>query len=213
MSKVMPGGSGSSRTGGGAFSAHSLCCYDAPELTNFSVGTSIVRGVADQDPDRIYLAFINAAPTNLITVNFKDSFNVAQGYQIPNITYPLEFNREDHGPIVTLQWNAIANAAASGLTVVTVSSHCHDDERQCNKLPASALYERLKPNIPLNPDYGFITSLGQSPSRWLETIRSSLQPDNNSNRGKSGRLRLRIHDISWDGRPRSLRNIRLNYQG
>lgn len=209
MAKIAPGGSGSSLVGGGAFSSHPLCCYDFPLEFHVSATNTVTEAIA-ADPNRVYLAFINGSATQLISVSFKQSFSVTQGYQVPEVSFPLEFNRENHGPLVTLAWNCIAGGIGIPLTVISVSTHCHVEERQCGKLKASSLYEGRQRSVPLNPDHGFITSLGKPTSNWAASISSGLQPLLDSIRWQSSGSGSRIHGRTWKQRPRFRRDFRVS---
>lgn len=196
-------GSGLMVSGGGAFSGHSLGCYNDPVFKSVSPSNTTPGSVIPADPDRIYLAFVNSQATVQVAVNFITTFTQFQGYLVPTQSYPLEFNREDHGPLVTKEWFSISSGVGATLNIITISCNCCNDSDRHSKVNPRKLYERAQSNLSLHPDNGFLIGRAKPASDWLATITSPVKPllnttwrepsgirrgINNGARGKSSRL-------------------------
>ena len=209
MAQIAPGG-GNARTGGGSFSAHPLCCYDYPITTDVATGLTVVD-MCPPNPDRVYLAFINLHSTALVTVSPQGTEpTLTVGYNVPNLSYPLEFNREDHGPIVTAGWRGHGGAAGH-TTVVQVMKHCAEDIRECNKQLPSVLYDRPQSSLALNPDHGFLIDFRKPKAQGASAISAAIESVLNLDRTRPGSFRHRVYSIPRGQASRPLRNLRLKH--
>jgi hypothetical protein len=197
---------------GGAFSRHDIGCYSYPVQTDIIIAGVATPSIVANNPTRVYLAFSNPTPGQRIVITTKPTQSITQGIIVPTNNYPLEFNREDHGPLVTAEWGCISAAINANLSVIEIFLICSEDSRGHSKYTGRELYARSKHNNTLSPDHGFTTSGPESASRWASLIASGSKPLQYLDRGITRRLGSRVYDAAGGAGERPLRDIWVKYQ-